>query len=213
MLRMILLGPQGSGKGTQAELLVKRLCIPQVSTGNILRENMQKGTELGLIAKQYVNLGKLVPDEVVIGIIQSRLKQKDAIKGFILDGYPRNIAQAQALDKITHIDVVLEIDVPDAESIRRISGRRTCSCGAVYHIEYNPPKKQGICDKCQKQLFQRDDDKEEAIRKRLYTYHNETKPIIGFYKERHIKIDGMMSIDEVHAAILVSLADKGLVGK
>jgi adenylate kinase len=210
MLRLILLGPQGSGKGTQAGLLGKKFGIPQISTGNALRENIEKGTELGRIAKRIMDEGRLVSDDIVNRIVESRLRENDAKKGFMLDGYPRNIPQAEFLSKIGKIDAVIEIEVPDAESIRRISGRRTCKCGAVYHTFYNPPAVPGICDRCGGKLFQRDDDKEEAIRERLAIYHNETEPIIRFYSDRHIKINGEQPIEKVFEDILAGLKKRNL---
>ncbi len=211
MLRIILIGPQGSGKGTQAELLMKKFAIPQISTGNILRDNMEKGTELGKVVRQNINEGKLVPDEVTIGIVKERLGRPDCRDGFILDGFPRNLVQADGLKKISNVDMVIEIYVPDRESIKRISGRRTCKkCNAVYHVFYNPPKIQEICDKCGSRLVQREDDREDTIRKRLELYHKETKPLVNFYKNKHIKIDGVNSIENVFEKILEELKKRKL---
>src|SRR3989338_5933547 len=211
MLRIILIGPQGSGKGTQAELLMKKFAIPQISTGNILRDNMEKGTELGKVVRQNINEGKLVPDEVTIGIVKERLGRPDCRDGFILDGFPRNLVQADGLKKISNVDMVIEIYVPDRESIKRISGRRTCKkCNAVYHVFYNPPKIQEIFDKCGSRLVQREDDREDTIRKRLELYHKETKPLVNFYKNKHIKIDGVNSIENVFEKILEELKKRKL---
>ncbi len=211
MLRIILIGPQGSGKGTQAEMLIKNFHIPQISTGNILRENMEKSTELGKLAKQYVNEGKLVPDEVVANIIKSRLKEKDTKNGFLLDGYPRNLVQANILSEITDIDAVIEINVSDKECIKRISGRRTCKCGAVYHVTYNPPQNPEICDKCGLKLFQREDDLEDSIKKRLKTYHSETKPLIKHYGGKSININGEQAIERVYEQVILELKKRQLV--
>ena len=205
MVKIILFGPQGSGKGTQAELIEKEFGIPPVSTGNILRDNINRGTELGKTAKDYIVKGHLVPDSIILGIIENRLKEKDTKNGFLLDGFPRNKVQAEGLAKITDVDAVIEIDVSDKESIKRISGRRTCKCGAVYHVFYNPPRILEICDKCGSKLFQREDDKEDAIRKRLEIYHSETKPVISFYGEKSIKINGEQSIEKVFENILSEL--------
>src|SRR3989338_23482 len=211
MAGIILLGPQGCGKGTQAELLVEKMGIPYISTGNILRENIQKSTQLGLEANKFVKEGKLVPDSVVIGIVRDRLSMEDCKDGFLLDGFPRNLSQSKSLSDIAKIDALIEIDISDAEAIRRISGRRTCKCGAVYHTAYNPPKKRDVCDKCGGRLYQREDDKEEAIRKRLEIYHKDTKPLTDFYKEVHIKINGEQAIEDVFEDIISQLKLKKLI--
>ncbi len=210
MLRIILFGPQGSGKGTQAEMLVKKFGIPQISTGNILRENIEKGTELGKLANGYIVKGNLVPDNVILGLIADRLAKPDTKKGFILDGFPRNMTQAEGLAKITDVDVVIEIKVSDEESIKRISGRRTCKCGAVYHVVYNPPQVPEVCDKCSGRLFQREDDKEDAIRKRLSIYHAETEPLVEFYGDKSVAIDGGQQITKVFDDILSELKKRNL---
>ena len=190
-MRIILLGPPGSGKGTQATRLVKRFSIPQISTGDILRESVKRKTELGKKAEVFMNKGELVPDDVVIGIIDDRIKKEDCKKGFILDGFPRTIAQAEALDKITKIDKVIELDLSDETIINRLSNRRQCSkCGTIYGIDI-PPKKEGVCDKCGSSLYQREDDKVEAIKNRLEVYRKQTKPLVDYYRKKGllVKID------------------------
>jgi len=202
---LILLGPPGCGKGTQAKRLTEKHQIPQISTGDILREAVKQETPLGMEAKQYMNAGKLVPDEVVIGIIQDRLKQADCENGFILDGFPRTVVQAEALDgtlasmqkKIEH---ALSITVQDEELLGRLTGRRTCrSCGAMYHVRFNPPKRAGACDACSGELYQRDDDKEETIRNRLNVYNQQTAPLIDYYQRKGLlrTIAGTGKIEEI----------------
>ena len=207
---LIFLGPPGAGKGTQAKMLVERYGIPQVSTGDILRAAVAEGTELGKKAKEYMEAGKLVPDEVVIGIIEERLKQSDCEKGFILDGFPRTVPQAEALDKVLEkmgrkIDHVLTLDVPEEELIKRLTGRRTCKkCGAMYHTIFNPPKVEGVCDKCGGELYQRPDDNEETVRSRLSVYEQQTSPLIDFYEKKGLvrKIDGRGEIKEIFDQIV-----------
>ena len=183
-MNLILLGGPGAGKGTQAKLIVEEYKIPQISTGDMLREAVKQGTELGKKAKEYMDKGELVPDEIVIGIVRDRLKQPDCEKGFILDGFPRTIAQAEALDKMLDeigkkIDAVINIYVPEEEIVKRIVNRRTCKkCGAIYHLIYSPPKESNKCDKCGGELYQRDDDKEETVRERLRVYKQQTEPLI-----------------------------------
>ncbi|MCD6280379.1 MAG: adenylate kinase [Deltaproteobacteria bacterium] len=208
-MKMILVGPPGAGKGTQAKRITERLNIPQISTGDMFRAAVKDGTEMGLKAKEYMDKGALIPDEVVIGVVKERVEKPDCIGGFILDGFPRTLDQARALDSLLKdmgegIDHVVVIDVPDDDLVRRLSGRRTCrNCGYMYHVEFNPPKKPGICDKCGGELYQRDDDKEETIRNRLKTYHAQTEPIINFYSKKGLvrKIDGTGSMKEVEEAI------------
>ena len=208
-MKMILVGPPGAGKGTQAKRITERLNIPQISTGDMFRAAVKDGTEMGLKAKEYMDKGALIPDEVVIGVVKERVEKPDCIGGFILDGFPRTLDQARALDSLLKdmgegIDHVVVIDVPDDDLVRRLSGRRTCrNCGYMYHEEFNPPKKPGICDKCGGELYQRDDDKEETIRNRLKTYHAQTEPIINFYSKKGLvrKIDGTGSMKEVEEAI------------
>lgn len=210
MVNIIMLGPPGAGKGTQAKMLVERLGIPQISTGDMLRAAVKEGTELGKKAKEYMDAGKLVPDEVVIGIVKERLAQPDCEKGFILDGFPRTIPQAEALDRVLEelgkgIDYVINIAVPNEELITRLTGRRTCrQCGAMYHVVFNPPKVEGKCDKCGGELYQRDDDKEETIRQRLEVYQAQTAPLIEYYEKKGVlyNIDGTGSIEEIFQSIL-----------
>jgi adenylate kinase len=183
---MILLGAPGAGKGTQAEILGRKLSIPTISTGNILRAAVKNGTPIGLKAKSYMDSGALVPDDIIIGIMKERFLEPDCKNGFILDGFPRTIPQAQALeDAGVVIDVALEIQASDERIIDRMSGRRTCSgCGAVYHVKTNPPKKENVCDKCSSELILRKDDQPETVRNRLKVYHQETEPLIEFYRSR-----------------------------
>ncbi len=204
-----MLGPPGGGKGTQAKILSERLGIPQISTGDILREAVREGTELGKIAKKYMDEGKLVPDDIIVGIIKERLSQPDAKNGFILDGFPRTVAQAEAFDDMLKgigesLKAVIFIDVPKEELVRRLTGRRTCSgCGRMYHVEFSPPKKEGVCDHCGKPLYQRDDDKEETIVKRLETYEAQTLPLVDYYKKKGflVEIEGVGSIEDINRKI------------
>ncbi len=188
MRGIILLGAPGSGKGTQAKKLTVSFSIPQISTGDMLREAVKSGTEMGRQAKGFMDQGGLVPDEVVIGIVKDRLREKDCDGGFILDGFPRTIPQAQALDRVLKelgkkISTILSLEVDEEEILARLSGRRTCSgCGAMYHVRFNPPKAEGRCDKCGGTLLQRDDDREETVRARLGNYKKSTEPLIDFYK-------------------------------
>ena len=189
-MKLILLGAPGAGKGTQAEILSAKLGIPTISTGNMLRSAIQEGTPIGLEAKGYMDAGKLVPDAVIIGVVAQRLEQPDCAKGFILDGVPRTIGQAEAIDKagIT-FDHVLSIEISDEEIEERMSGRRVCqSCGAPYHVKARPPKAEGVCDACGGQLVQREDDRAETVRRRLEVYHAETEPLKGFYEGKGILI-------------------------
>ena len=189
-MKLILLGAPGAGKGTQAEILSAKLNIPTISTGNILRAAIKEGTPTGLEAKSYMDAGKLVPDSVIIGIVAERLERSDCTKGFILDGVPRTIGQAQALDAagIT-FDKVLSIEISDGEIEERMSGRRVCqSCGAPYHVKAKTPKQEGVCDACGGPLVQREDDRAETVRKRLEVYHAETEPLKGFYEGKGILV-------------------------
>ena len=212
-MNLIMLGPPGAGKGTQAKMLVEKLGIPQISTGDMLRAAVAEGTELGKKAKEYMDKGQLVPDEVVIGIVKERLSKPDCEKGFILDGFPRTVPQAEALDKILEemgkrIDYVINIVVPDEEILKRLTGRRTCKkCGAMYHVIYNPPKQEGVCDKCGGELYQRDDDKEETIKNRLKVYAEQTAPLVDYYRKKGVlvDIDGTKSINEIFEEILKAL--------
>lgn len=182
-MNLILLGAPGAGKGTQAENICEKLSIPAISTGNIIREAIKNGTKVGLEAKRYIDSGDLVPDEVVIGIIKERLEQDDCKNGFILDGFPRTIPQAEALDAMNvRIDTVLEIDVADEKVVSRLSGRRICEkCGASYHIEYKKPKVENVCDLCGANLVMRKDDNPETIKERLKVYHSQTEPLKDYY--------------------------------
>ena len=183
-MKLILLGAPGAGKGTQAEILSQRLGIPTISTGNMLRAAIQAGTPTGLEAKRYMDAGRLVPDEVIIGVVAQRLEQPDCAKGFILDGVPRTLAQAEALDRAgVTFDKVLSIEISDREIEERMGGRQVCSgCGAPYHVKARPPKREGVCDSCGGSLVQRDDDRPETVRQRLEVYHTETEPLKGFYE-------------------------------
>ena len=208
-MRLILLGAPGAGKGTQAKKLSEKYRIPKISTGDILREAMQKGTALGLKAKSYMDSGQLVPDDVVIGIVEEKLKDKDCVKGWILDGFPRTLQQAQALDRIltgirTSIGHVLNFEVDEEKIIKRISGRRSCeSCQSAYHIYFSLPKKDGVCDSCGGRLIQRNDDKEETVRERLKVYQEKTQPLVNYYSERSLlkKIEADDDIENVFTRI------------
>ncbi len=204
--KICLFGPQGSGKGTQAEKLSEYLGTPHLAPGNMFRKAVADGTELGKQVEAIINEGKLVPDEVTNAVIKRYLEQPDALNGFILDGYPRNVAQADALDSFTPLTHVLLIDITDEESVRRISQRRTCgNCGITYHLEYKKPAVEGQCDTCGQKLVQRDDDTPEAIQKRLKIYHSQTKPLLERYEERGIlqRVDGSASIPDVWDAVKV----------
>ena len=185
-MKLILLGAPGAGKGTQAEVLCKRLGIPTISTGNILRAAIKDGTPTGLKAKSYIDAGALVPDEVIIGIVDERLAQDDCRNGYILDGVPRTIAQAEALEKAgIQFDAVVSIEISEEEILRRMSGRRVCAaCGSSYNVEFVPPRREGVCDNCGGKLIQRKDDTPETVRERLKVYHTETEPLVDFYAAR-----------------------------
>ena len=200
-MKLILLGAPGAGKGTQAEILCDRLNIPTISTGNMIREAMKSGTEMGLKAKEYAENGKLVPDEVVIGIVDERLRMDDCANGFILDGFPRTIPQAEALDRMgIIIDRVVDINVPDEVITRRVSGRRAClDCGSTYHIETKKPQVDGICDRCGSTLVQRKDDLPETVLERLHVYHAQTEPLRDYYAAagKLLVVDGQQGIQEI----------------
>ena len=200
-MNLILLGAPGAGKGTQAEILCDRLNIPTISTGNMIREAMKSGTEMGLKAKEYAENGKLVPDEVVIGIVDERLRQDDCKNGFILDGFPRTIPQAEALDRMgITIDRVVDINVPDEVITRRVSGRRAClDCGSTYHIETKKPQVEGVCDRCGSTLVQRKDDLPETVQERLHVYHAQTEPLRDYYAAagKLLVVDGQQGIREI----------------
>lgn len=210
-MKLIFLGAPGAGKGTQAEVISQKLGIPTISTGNIIREALKNATEMGLKAKSYIESGKLVPDSVVIGIIQERLAKDDCSSGFILDGFPRTIPQAQALDEMgVKIDKVVEIQVDDETIIGRMSGRRVCSaCGASYHIVNKPPKKEGVCDACGGELVQRKDDAPETVLDRLQVYHTQTEPLKDFYAEKGIlrTADGTLGIEKSIEATMKALEE------
>jgi adenylate kinase len=208
-VHIILIGPPGAGKGTQAANLVEQFEIPHIATGDIFRNAIKDETPLGRKAKEYIDQGKLVPDEVTIGIVENRLSEDDCQKGFILDGFPRTVVQADALTEILlnlgiELDTVLNIKVSDKEVINRLSGRRVCSeCGATYHVDFNPPTEEGVCDKCEGELYQRDDDQPETIKERLNVYKEQTEPLIDYYQERDVlkNVDGEGNLDEVFAKI------------
>lgn len=208
-MKLILLGAPGAGKGTQAELICERLSIPTISTGNMIREAMKNGTEMGAKAKVYVDAGNLVPDEVVIGIIKERLSEKDCENGFILDGFPRTIPQAEALDKMgIDIDTVLSIEVADEKIVKRMSGRRVCeSCGASYHTEYKKPLKEGVCNACGGNLVRRKDDAPETVLDRLRVYHEQTEPLKGYYeKTGKLKtVEGQEELSDTTALVFQAL--------
>ena len=210
MLGIILLGPPGAGKGTQAKMISAAFSIPQISTGDMLREAVKNGTQMGKLAKTHMDQGGLVPDEVVIGIVKERLQAPDCLNGFILDGFPRTIPQAEALDRVTRelrkeIRTVLSLEVDEKDLMERLCGRRTCTgCGAMYHVQFNRPKAEGKCDKCGTALIQRDDDKEETILARLANYKKMTEPLLQYYKgtgkTRSVKATG--DIDAIYANIV-----------
>lgn len=206
---MIFLGAPGAGKGTQAEVVCKELNIPAISTGNMLREAVKNGTAAGLAAKEYMDRGDLVPDEVVIGVLKDRIAQDDAKNGFILDGFPRTVAQAEALDKMgVQIDKVIEIDVPDDAITARMSGRRVCEkCGNSYHVQFKPTKVEGICDACGGNVVQRVDDKPETVQARLKTYHEKTAPLKDFYeaKGKLKSVKGQNEIEETSRLVLAAI--------
>lgn len=210
---ILLMGPPGAGKGTQAAMLVDKFGIPHISTGDMFRAAVKEGTELGKQAKACMDAGQLVPDSVTIGIVKERLAKPDCKKGFILDGFPRTIEQANALDATLgelqiKLDRVVNISVPAEDLISRATGRRICkSCGATYHVAYNPTAKDGICDKCSGETYQRDDDSEATMTKRLTVYSSQTKPLIQYYQDNglYTEIDGKQSIDKVLADVVASL--------
>jgi adenylate kinase len=216
-VRLVLVGPPGAGKGTQAQFISAHLGIPKISTGDIFRENVSQGTELGQEAKKYMDAGDLVPDEVTIGMVKERLADPDSTKGFLLDGFPRNVPQARTLDEFlgdgsSPLHVVLELVVDDDEVVRRLSGRRTCrSCGHIWHVDFDPPSTEGVCDICGGELFQRDDDKPETVRHRLEVYYEQTAPLVGYYAEQGILvgIDAMGPVDDVTDRAIAALRPFG----
>jgi adenylate kinase len=210
-MKLILLGAPGAGKGTQAEVICKALNIPAISTGNIIREALAQGTEMGLKAKSFMDAGQLVPDDVVIGIIKERLAKDDCANGFILDGFPRTIPQAEALDAMgVIIDKVIDIEVPDEKIAARMSGRRVCKdCGSSYHLEYKAPKAEGVCDACDGELIQRKDDAPETVLDRLVVYHKQTEPLKDYYSKKGILriVEGQEEIADTSALTLKALED------
>jgi adenylate kinase len=212
-MRLVLLGAPGAGKGTQAKKLIEKYGIPQVSTGDILRQSVADGTPLGKEAKSYMDKGELVPDSVVLGLVEERLQADDARKGYILDGFPRNTAQAEALDGMLEklampITAAVSVDVPFEDLMKRLTGRRTCkSCGQMYNVHFSPPAKEGVCDKCGGTLYQRDDDREETIKKRLDVYQSQTEPLIDYYGKKGIlkSIAGTGNIDEIFGKLVATL--------
>ncbi len=209
-MNIILLGPPGAGKGTQAKRLIDKYGIPQISTGDMLRAALKEGTPLGLEAKKFMDQGTLVPDSVVIGLVKERIQKPDCAKGYMLDGFPRNVSQAEALDNMLaelkqKIDHVVSIEVPSSELLVRLTGRRTCrACGAGFHVKFDPPKKDGVCDKCSGELYQRDDDNEATVSSRLQVYEGQTKPLIDYYeKQAKIrKIDGVGDMNQIFGNIV-----------
>lgn len=212
-MKIIMLGAPGAGKGTQAKMIADKYGVPHISTGDIFRANIKNGTELGMEAKKYMDQGLLVPDELTVRILLDRVAQDDCKNGYVLDGFPRTIPQAEVLDsELTklgdHIDYAINVDVPDENIVKRMSGRRAClTCGATYHIEHVPPKKEGLCDVCGSELVLRDDDKPETVKNRLNVYHEQTQPLIDFYTEKGVlkTVDGTVPMEEVFAAITAIL--------
>lgn len=212
-MKIIMLGAPGAGKGTQAKMIADKYGVPHISTGDIFRANIKNGTELGMEAKKYMDQGLLVPDELTVRILLDRVAQDDCKNGYVLDGFPRTIPQAEVLDsELTklgdHIDYAINVDVPDENIVKRMSGRRAClTCGATYHIEHVPPKEEGICDVCGSELVLRDDDKPETVKNRLNVYHEQTQPLIDFYTEKGVlkTVDGTVPMEEVFAAITAIL--------
>ena len=209
-MKIIMLGAPGAGKGTQAKQIAAKYQIPHISTGDIFRANIKNGTELGKKAKEYMDQGLLVPDELTCDLVMDRIQQEDCANGFVLDGFPRTIPQAESLDaaleKINQtMDYAIDVDVPDSHIVNRMSGRRAClNCGATYHITAIPPKQEGICDTCGKELVLRDDDKPETVQKRLDVYHDQTQPLIDYYQKQGIlkSVDGTMPMEDVFAGIV-----------
>lgn len=213
-MRIVLVGPPGAGKGTQAAFLAKNLGIPHISTGDLFRANISQQTELGKLAKSYMDKGELVPDEVTIAMAKDRMEQPDAENGFLLDGFPRNVKQAEALDAMLSaegmkLDAVLDLEVPEDEVVKRIAGRRICrnDSAHVFHVTYKQPKREGVCDVCGGELYQRDDDSEETVRKRLEVYHTQTEPIIDYYKAQGlvVTISALGKVEEVTARAMEAL--------
>lgn len=213
-MKIIMLGAPGAGKGTQAKMIADKYQVPHISTGDIFRANIKNGTELGVEAKKYMDKGQLVPDELTVKILLDRVANPDCAGGYVLDGFPRTIPQAEVLEKALaelgdQIDYAINVDVPDENIIKRMGGRRAClTCGATYHIEHVPPKSEGICDKCGQELVLREDDKPETVKNRLEVYHKQTQPLIDFYSAKGIlkTVDGTVDMKEVFAAIVAILS-------
>lgn len=209
-MKIIMLGAPGAGKGTQAKKIADKYQIPHISTGDIFRANIKNGTELGRKAKEYIDRGLLVPDELTVDLVINRVKQEDCKDGYVLDGFPRTIPQAESLDSALELigeqmDFAVNVEVPDEVIIRRMEGRRACSgCGATYHLEYNPTKVEGVCDRCQGELILRDDDKPETVKKRLDVYHDQTQPLIDYYTKAGIllEVDGTQEINSVFQSVI-----------
>ena len=212
-MKIIMLGAPGAGKGTQAKMIADKYGVPHISTGDIFRANIKNGTELGMEAKKYMDQGLLVPDELTVRILLDRVAQDDCKNGYVLDGFPRTIPQAEVLDsELTklgdHIDYAINVDVPDENIVKRMSGRRAClTCGATYHIEHVPPKKEGICDVCGSELVLRDDDKPETVKNRLSVYHEQTQPLIDYYAKKNVlaEVDGTKDMEDVFNDIVTIL--------
>ncbi|GGW34695.1 adenylate kinase [Streptomyces caelestis] len=213
-MRIVLVGPPGAGKGTQAAFLAQNLSIPHISTGDLFRANISRQTELGKLAKSYIDAGNLVPDEVTIAMAKDRMEQPDAENGFLLDGFPRNVSQAEALDELLEtesmqLDAVLDLEVPEDEVVKRIAGRRVCrnESAHVFHVTYKPPAKEGVCDVCGGELYQRGDDSEETVRKRLEVYHTQTEPIIDYYKAQGlvVTISALGKVEDVTTRAMEAL--------
>lgn len=214
-MKIIMLGAPGAGKGTQAKMIAAKYGIPHISTGDIFRSNIKNGTELGKKAKAFMDAGQLVPDELTVELVLDRIQQSDCVKGYILDGFPRTIPQAEALDNALNnrgekIEYAIDVDVPDENIVNRMSGRRACvGCGATYHIVYNPTKEEGICDTCHGELILRDDDKPETVQKRLTVYHDQTQPLIDHYNAKGVlhTVDGTQDINVVFEEIVKLLGE------
>ncbi len=214
-MKIIMLGAPGAGKGTQAKMIADKYSIPHISTGDIFRANIKNNTELGKKAKTYMDQGLLVPDEMVVDLIMDRFKEADCANGYVLDGFPRTIPQAEALDNALNavgekVDYAINVEVPDANIVTRMSGRRACvGCGATYHIVYNPARTENICDRCGKELILRDDDKPETVQKRLAVYHEQTQPLISYYEKKGVlkEVDGTVDMKDVFGAIVAILGE------
>lgn len=214
-MKIIMLGAPGAGKGTQAKMIADKYSIPHISTGDIFRANIKNNTELGQKAKTYMDQGLLVPDELVVDLIMDRFQEADCANGYVLDGFPRTIPQAEALDNALNaigekVDYAINVEVPDENIVTRMSGRRACvGCGATYHIVYNPTKTENICDRCGKELILRDDDKPETVQKRLKVYHDQTQPLISYYEKKGVlkEVDGTVDMKDVFGAIVAILGE------